>query len=227
MNEKHILKDGREIGIKRLTLAHMDEILMLQQEVIDALETASSLQPLSEEEFAYILNGKGLLVGAYYEERLIAFRAMLEPEIDEEHLGRDAGLSESELPLVIYSEITNVSPDFRGNGLQVLLGKVMMAVVDKTRFRYVFTTVAPFNIPSLLDKFTHGLEIIALKEKYGEKLRYILMKKLVDPKGRENKEQPVLIAMENTKKQQDFLQEGWVGTGIEKIDEKWHVRFEK
>ena len=32
------------------------------------------------------------MIGAYYNEQLIAFRAMLEPELDEEHLGKDAGL---------------------------------------------------------------------------------------------------------------------------------------
>ena len=35
------------------------------------------------------------MIGAYYKEQLIAFRAMLEPELDEEgHLGRMRGYRE-------------------------------------------------------------------------------------------------------------------------------------
>ena len=88
---------------------------------------------------------------------------------------------EDEWPLVLYSEISNVDPDFQGNGLQVLLGKVLMKEVDPQRFRYICTTVAPFNIASLKDKFAHGMQIVALKVKYGDLLRYILMKDLTGP----------------------------------------------
>ena len=163
MKQKHLLKNGNEITIVRLTVDQLDEILTLQRKVIESLSTGSFLQPLTEEEFTYILNGKGLMIGAYYKEQLIAFRAMLEPELDEEHLGKDAGLPRDEWPLVLYSEISNVDPDFQGNGLQVLLGKVLMKEVDQERFRYICTTVAPFNIASLKDKFAHGMQIVALK----------------------------------------------------------------
>lgn len=227
MRQQYLLKNGREIEVIKLTLAHMDEILALQQEVIDTLTVVGSLQPLSKEEFSYILKGKGLMIGAYCDEQLIAFRAMLEPEIDEEHLGIDAGLTESKWPLVIYSEITNVRPDFRGNGLQVLLGKIIMEEVDKERFHYICATVAPFNIPSLVDKFAHGLQIVALKEKYSNKLRYILMKELVRPESEAEYKEHHLVQMTNTEEQQQFLQEGWRGTGIEKVKDEWQVRFEK
>src|SRR5690606_9485680 len=97
---------------------------------------------------------------------------------EEGHLGIDAGVPITELSTVIYSEISNVDPHFRGNNLQVLLGEILMQEVDRQRFRYVCTTVAPFNIASLKDKFAHGMEIVALKVKYGDLLRYILMKDL-------------------------------------------------
>ena len=181
MKQKHLLKNGYEITIRRLEADQLDEILTLQRKVIESLSTGSFLQPLTEEEFSYILNGKGLMIGAYYHEQLIAFRAMLEPELDEEHLGKDAGLPRNEWPLVLYSEITNVDPDFQGNGLQVLLGELIMKEVNPQRFRYICTTVAPFNIASLKDKFAHGMQIVALKVKYGDLLRYILMKDLTVP----------------------------------------------
>ncbi|NYF25404.1 GNAT family N-acetyltransferase [Sporosarcina sp. JAI121] len=227
MKQKHILKNGQEITIIQLTVDQLDEILALQRKVVETLTTESFLQPLTEGEFLYILNGKGIMIGAYYNERLIAFRAMLEPEIDEEHLGIDAGLPRNEWPLVLYSEISNVDPDFRGNKLQVLLGKVLMGAVDGEKFRYICTTVAPFNIASLKDKFAHGMQIVSLKMKYGDMLRYILMKDLKQSATGYEFTKSRHIAMEDTKEQQQYLLEGWIGTGIEKLDDLWVVRFEK
>ena len=227
MNQQHVLKNGAEITILRLTTHQLDEILTLQRKVIESLSTDSFLQPLTEEEFYYILNGKGLMIGAYYNEQLIAFRAMLEPELDEEHLGKDAGLPRSEWPLVLYSEISNVDPDYQGNGLQVLLGKLLMKEVDHQRFRYICTTVAPFNIASLKDKFAHGMQIVSLKVKYGNLLRYILMKDLKQAVDRNSFTESHIIAMGNTEEQQHYLEDGWIGTRIENIDGQWVVCFEK
>ena len=227
MIQNLILKNGIEITVERLTVDQVDEILELQQTVIDALTSKSVLEPLSRDEFLFMLNGRGLMIGAYYKEELIAFRAMLEPELDEEHLGKDAGLLRSEWPLVLYSEITNVNPKFRGNNVQVLLGEILMDEVDKNRFRYICATVAPFNIASLKDKFAHGMYIVSLKIKYGDLLRYILMKDLSGSLKDDISDKSRYISMADTEEQQQLIQSGWVGTGIEKTNEKWVVRFEK
>jgi hypothetical protein len=227
MREKHLLKNGREITIRRLEADQLVEILTLQRKVIESLSTGSFLQPLTEEEVSYILNGKGLMIGAYYHEQLIAFRAMLEPELDEEHLGKDAGLARNEWPLVLYSEISNVDPDFQGNGLQVLLGEILMKEVDSQRFHFICTTVAPFNIASLKDKFAHGMQIVALKVKYGDMLRYILMKDLTVPLKDQDTSECCIVLMADTEQQQQYLADGWMGTGIQQVDNQWVVRFEK
>ncbi|KAA0964900.1 GNAT family N-acetyltransferase [Sporosarcina sp. ANT_H38] len=228
MKQKYLLKNGREFSIVSLTVDQLDEILILQRKVIESLSTGSFLQPLTEEEFSYILNGKGLMIGAYYNEQLIAFRAMLEPELDEEHLGKDARLPRSEWPLVLYSEISNVDPEFQGNGLQVLLGKhLMKEVVHQQRFRYICTTVAPFNIASLKDKFAHGMQIVELKVKYDNLLRYILMKDLALPFTEKDTPESRYVLMADTEEQQLYLRGGWRGTKIELVDDQWVVRFEK
>ena len=86
----------------------------------------------------------GKIVGVFADERLVAFRALLVPGADEEHLGSDVGLDLTELGSVIYQEISTVSPRYRGYRL-----KKMMA-----DYRYVCGTVAPFNIACLKDKFS-------------------------------------------------------------------------
>ena len=227
MNQQHVLKNGKVITVVRLAVDHLGDILALQQKVLNTLTTGAFLQPLTEEEFLYILNGKGMMIGAYYEDQLIAFRAMLEPEVDEEdHLGIDAGVPMAELSTVIYSEISNVDPHFRGNNLQVLLGEIIMQEIDTQKFRYVCTTVAPFNIASLKDKFAHGMEIVALKVKYGDLLRYILMKDLTLHLQEEITESCEVL-MADTAQQQRYLQGGWRGTAIGQVENEWFVRFEK
>jgi hypothetical protein len=227
MSKQLLLKNGKEIEIRHLSVKNLNEILLLQRKVIDALTTDSFLQPLSDEEFSTILNGKGLMIGAYFDNVLIAFRAMLEPELDDEHLGKDAGLPENVWPQVLYSEITNVDPEFRGNNLQVILGEIILGEVDKTRFRYICTTVAPFNIASLKDKFAHGLQIVSLKRKYGNMLRYILMKDLSLESLVTGTLESQYIPMAATEEQQQLLEDGWIGSGIEKRNDSWFVRYEK
>jgi hypothetical protein len=101
----------------------------------------------------------------------------------------------------------------------------MKQVESDNRFDVVCATVAPFNIPSMKDKFTLGLRIGALKEKYGGKLRYIFYKEM------HRSWHPTSVAqdvpMENRGRQVELLQAGWVGTGMMKQGEQWIVRYEK
>lgn len=211
--------------IRILAMEHLPIILQLQTIVYNALPDQSVLQPLSQEEFEYILLGNGLMIGAFVGENLIAFRALLEPEIDDEHLGRDCGVKESQLPRVLYQEISNVSPDYRGFGLQQTLAKVIMNQVDVKRFDYICATVKPFNIPSLKDKFSQGMVVVALKIKYGGKLRYVFFKKTVEEILSFTESCKVL--MSSTKMQQQLLKEGWLGVQIFMENDEWFVEYKK
>lgn len=220
------LKDGRVLSIQTLEEKDLHILLALQDEVVAALAEGTFLQPLSTEEFQHILKGNGMMIGAFYEGRCIAFRAMLIPAVDEvEHLADDAHIPESEWEKVIYSEISNVHPDFRGNSLQKILGKVLFELVDPSVYRYVLATVAPFNMASLLDKFAQGMHIVALKEKYGGLLRYVLVRDFTEvvPAG----EATVVVDMADTKEQQRLLEEGWKGIRVRFEDEKWFVVYAK
>ena len=165
--------------VRVLEESDIAEMLSLQEAVRLAVENPDSLETLSTDEFQYILSGNGYMIGAYVENEMIAFRAMLVPSLnDKEHLGIDAGIPEDKLHRVIYSEITVVHPDFRGNGLQTYMGRIVFDQVDAQRYSYIAATVAPFNIPSLKDKLSLGMEMVALGEKYNGKLRYVLFKEL-------------------------------------------------
>ncbi|PDZ44231.1 N-acetyltransferase [Bacillus wiedmannii] len=221
------LKQNNEpFHVTLLTLENIEQILSLQNVVVEALEDKSRLQPLSLEEFQYILEGNGMMIGAFIENKLIAFRALLVPPIDEEHLGLDIGIPESELHRVIYQEISNVHPNCRGNGMQKILATVIMDELQKedSKYDYVCCTVAPFNIPSLKDKFAQGMEIAALKEKYGGSLRYVFVKELRGGKER-NWTDVKSVPMSDAVGQQALLSEGYRGYEMEKVDGDFVVKF--
>ena len=224
--EGKLKQNNDPFHVTLLSLEHIEQILSLQNVVVEALEDKSRLQPLSLEEFQYILEGNGMMIGAFIENELIAFRALLVPPIDDEHLGLDIGIPESELHRVIYQEISNVHPNCRGNGMQKILATVIMNELQKddSKYDYVCCTVAPFNIPSLKDKFAQGMEIAALKKKYGGSMRYVFVKEL-----RENIEKNWMdvrsVPMSDAGGQQALLSDRYRGYEMKKVDGDFVVKF--
>ncbi|EMY4798296.1 TPA: GNAT family N-acetyltransferase [Bacillus pacificus] len=224
--EGRFKQNNERFHVTLLTLENIEQILSLQNVVVETLEDKSRLQPLSLEEFQYILEGNGMMIGAFIKNELIAFRALLVPPIDDEHLGLDIGLPESELHRFIYQEISNVHPNCRGNGMQKILATVIMDELQKenSKYDYVCCTVAPFNIPSLKDKFAQGMEIAALKEKYGGSMRYVFVKELRGVKKRDWTDIKS-VPMSNVSEKQALLSEGYRGYEMEKIDGNFVVKF--
>lgn len=91
------------------------------------------------------------------------------------------------------------------------------------QFRFVCATVAPGNLASLKDKLAQGMEIHALKEKYGDWLRYILVKDLEAP--RKPGGERVLVEIENLDRQKQLLADGFVGVGIEERERRGLLEF--
>lgn len=210
--------------VHRLSTQHVQVIEALQVKVCDALEDATILQPLSTEELLTILGGNGLMIGAFVGPRLIAFRALFEPDpMEDEHLGIDAGAVD--LSRVLYQEISNVDPDFRGHGLQKILGELVMKEVDTLRFDLVCATVKPFNIASLKDKFGQGMQVVALKLKYGGKLRYVFAKSLHTEAVYQ--EDSIILAMADVETQQSVIKQGFVGVSMHLEADVWQVVYKK
>lgn len=210
-----------------LNESHIQKLMTLQLEVVEALEDKAILQPLDEGELNFILRGNGVMIGVFVEEKLIAFRALLQPELDDEHLGYDIGLTtEDELKKILYQEISNVHPAYRGYGLQRTMADIIMQQVDLTKFNVVCATVMPGNIASLKDKFSQGMHVAALKLKYGGKLRYVFMKDLMR-EGNTSWRQEQFVPMNDTKGQQALLKSGFVGKSMKKTGDNWLVQYVK
>ncbi|MFY3791964.1 GNAT family N-acetyltransferase [Ureibacillus sp. MALMAid1270] len=218
------LLDDVPYNVKKLTTDHLREVLTLQEVVLDALPDKDILQPLSVEEFLYILNGNGMLIGAYVDQQLIAFRAVVVPKINDDHLGYELGLvDEADLKRIIYQEISNVHPSYRGFGLQKTLAKVIVKEIDSSKFDYMCTTVMPYNIASLKDKFVQGFYIVAIKRIYGGKLRYVLALNLHNEPQYEN--DSIDIFMGDIDGQEQLLKQGYVGVLMKQVDDDWLVTY--
>ena len=209
---------------KPLTLNQIEEIEALQQEVVDSLEDKSILQPLSRDEFEHILGNNGVMLGAFESAKLIACRALLKPDpTEDEHLGVDARAMD--LSRVLYQEVSFVHPSYRGHGLQRKLGQRIMELVNLADYDVICATVKPFNIASLKDKFSQGLHVVALKYKYGGKLRYVFAKYLHDEVKLTDEQ--VVINMANTEEQQTILSQGYVGIELIQTEDSWAVLYNK
>lgn len=222
-----IIIDSMVFSPKVLEHHDLPNMLDLQQLAKKHMASTDTLQPLSRSEFEFILNGNGLIVGLFEGQKLVAFRALLMPFIDGDHLGLDAGLSLGALSRVIYLELSIVHPDYRGKGLQLQMGKIVMGAIDRSRYDYVCSTVAPFNIPSLKDKFVLGLHIVAMSQKYGGKLRYVFMKTFKDEQNDVKSSEERVIPMSDTATQQRLLNEGFIGVSISTVTDEWHVQYLK
>lgn len=220
-----LLKNGEGFQMTDLVYSDLDRIVQLQKKAVAHLASPQFLQPLLDGEVACILSGRGRMIGTFVQDRLVAFRAFFVPGQNGEDLGGDVGMDSEERSGIIYSEVSIVDPHYRGNHLQSLMGKMLMKEVDSSQFRYVLATVAPFNIASIKDKLSLGMEIAALKKKYHGKWRYIFMKDLTDLSGRRPCRNGIFIKMDAIQKQQQLLESGYRGKALERIDGKWHVRF--
>ncbi|MFS0785692.1 GNAT family N-acetyltransferase [Shouchella sp. 1P09AA] len=211
----------------KLEAQQVEELYTLQQLVYDQLEHKDQLSTLNRKEIEHILAGNGMIVGVFTNNHLVAARALLVPDVDEdEHLGKDAGLSSDQLKEVIYQEISLVHPDYRGRRLQQQMGEWLNRRLSKEDqpYQYVCATVAPMNLPSMLDKLKQGMEIVALKEKYGGKLRYIFIKDIKNPSPSSYKTNNN-VRLDDLEKQKNLIRLGYKGVSLKRENDTYFMVY--
>ncbi|MGD7044979.1 GNAT family N-acetyltransferase [Jeotgalibacillus proteolyticus] len=210
--------------VQQFTVRQLDQedeglFFELQNKISEGLENPDMLQPLTKNELLYILSEGGIMLGAFVNDHLIGARALLYPGEDSENIGHDLELPYYERMKVVHQEISLVHTDYRGNHLQQTLAKVLMQQLKYTNdfFTHLCCTVSPLNVPSIKDKFSQGLMIVQMKEKYEGISRYIFYKHLVNDFPVDTSSY-IYIRLDKTSRHRDFLQKGYVGIWLDQTE---------
>lgn len=96
----------------------------------------------------------------------------------EDNLGRELGLSGSELLRVMHMESAVAAPAYRGNGLQCQMIRYAERHIDAAGIHYLMATTAPDNPPSCRSLEKCGYTPVKTVEKYGGLTRRIYCKQV-------------------------------------------------
>lgn len=205
--------DGK---IRRLSYPDMKNIVHLQDLVVEGLQDYSSYYPLTPDEVEMLLGKSGISLGAFKaEEELIGYAAAYFPGSRQDNLGLDMGFSGEKLLQAAHIETGLVHPSFRGQGWQYRLYKELIEdMVKQKKYRYIFSTVACDNYPALRNSIRLKLFIAGLREKYGNKLRYLLSRDL-QWSFEINRDTIVKCRNTDIKLQQRLLEQGYCGFDVE------------
>ena len=127
-----------------------------------------------------ILSGHGFAVVACLKNGKIVGNLLVKyPGITEENLGYDVFRNEKDLNRVFHMDSASVLPLHRGHGLEGQMIGFAETMIDTSKYRYSFATVAPENTASLKTLEKCGYRIIVTKEKYNNLMRHVMMKELI------------------------------------------------
>ena len=189
----------------------IEEVLNLQNYVLGKMEQRSACVPLTREEHLSIIGGRGEAIGLFIEKKLLATCAMLFPGSHEMNMAQELNFNGQELQLVAQLELALVHPELRGHKLQQKLAGMLDWRAEKVwQCRYLFTTVSPYNYPSIQTVTAMGMRIAKLCKMYYDWDRYVVYKDFAQPVKLDSNH---IIHVPNrlVDKQQSLLNNGYLG----------------
>lgn len=199
---------------------HKESVCALHHVAVGTLASADWVRRETPDFFADILGGNGLGLGVFHEERLVAYaliQTRLEPEDD---LCVLLGYSVARSAAKLCGSA--VDPAFRGRGLQTALSRERLAFGRKAGIERFFATAAPQNCPSWMSLMRAGLEIAALGERYGGRLRYTLVR---DETNRDESGERRMVDAADIARQTELLQAGWRAVRYQRLAERIRLEF--
>ena len=211
---------------------YLEEVLALQAYVSSTLENVQTFVADSEafmrEEI--LAPERGKMIGVFVEGKLIAYRNISFPKPDSDYnLGRETDLPEDELNKVSILEATVVHPQYRGNRLQARLLKHTIPLIDELGYFHVFSTISPYNYPSLKNVMDSDLVIRDLRSRggvYEGRWRFLLARDLRKPYPIDLTEE-IIVLNGDIEKQQALLKKGFIGYKLEKKAEGFNIFYGK
>lgn len=234
--KKHVgdIIKPEEYTMRLIDERELEEVVKLQQVVYDKLPNKQVLYIDTYDEMLADMKLGAKIIGVFNEEdKVIAYRYVGFPGLDDKNLGNDIHLPKNELDRVVHLETTVVHPDYRGNGLQSLTLEQMIPVVKELGYKHLLCTVSPQNYFSLFNIMKNGLKIKALKKKYEDiekgkegLWRFILHRNL-EPVSLLNPRELLKTSIADLEKQKRLISEGFIGYWLfTESKELSYVRFE-
>lgn len=182
--------------------------------------------PLSQHELENVLGDGGYCLGVYVLDQLVGFHATYFPtEMDQDNLGYDAGLPKKSLRSVAHLESVFIHPEYRGNGLQKKMTALLLTFIQtQKQYEFVFITIAPQNVASLINVLSCGVNIIQFKKKYGGFDRYILFQYVNEPEQLDML-QAKMISYADFEQQKTLLEQGFRGYEARLMEDALFINF--
>jgi len=227
LNQGYLVK--RSLGTRQVESYTMrlvepreiNAVVNLQNLVYEGLPNKEVLYKDTKNEMLEDLYNGAKIIGVFNsEDALISYRYISFPQNALKNLGRDIAMNLSDLDKVVHLETTLVDPLYRGNRLQARTLEQAISLIEPMAMKHIMCTVSPYNLFSLFNIMSAGLNIKALKRKYGLEYekgmwRFILHKDLSMDQGRCFDESK-LLKMDRIHEQKKLIEIGYVGYNLVK-----------
>lgn len=168
--------------LRILEKADLPKIMILQEQVIAAMVRNDYCVPLTAVEYLELLSCNGEALGLFIGKRLVAVCGILFPGDKENNMARELNFSTEKLLTVAQLEIALVHPSFQGNCLQQKMALLLIERAQSIRrCNYLFTTVSPYNYPSLQTVTSLGMYLAKVCKRYFQWDRYVAYRDFVEP----------------------------------------------
>lgn len=220
-DDLHLQALGLEIRI--LQAQEKAALACLQTEVVATLQNPDTYVPMTAGEIDSILGDTGVALGIWQQKRLVGLYSARNPCPYIELL-QAAGIDAAQQETTAYTLAILVHPDWRGRGLQRIMGRTLKGWIDSHwQPRYHLVVVHPANIPSIREQFSQGMQAVKLVQMFAGKPRLVFCVDNQAPLPAPG--ETLLVPLHQTDKLKAVLDLGWRGWALEKVDDTDFMRL--
>ena len=171
--------DISKVTYEKIGINVIPILLAIQEETFEHAKDVNPdfLRRNTYDTLAVCFEEPSLVLGAYYENELIAFGILYSAGKTEENLAKDIDFV-SDVTENANVKLTIVRPNFRGNGLQASIITKLEEHARSCGFKYLSSTVSPFNPWSQANLKKCGFEVHKILKKYGGLERILFVKEI-------------------------------------------------
>lgn len=169
-----------ELIFKFLGKEDIDEIYELTSEVYEGIENKEIFSHDTKDDLEHLIDGGGAFVGVYDEDKLVAYRSLKVPDL-EDNLAKDVDFY-IDPESVIVNDTVVVLKEYRGRNLQNLTREKLEKKYSDSKFTNKMSTISPKNYRSYKNTLDSGYMLVSLRKKYPDEYssegydRFILLK---------------------------------------------------